>query len=266
MISRHRLNEFLGSVYKYENFDDYCENGIQVEGKEKIEKIVFGVSFNIPFLERAVAEKADALIVHHGIFGKGLFKLKGHLKEKIKMLLEYDVSLFGIHLPMDAHPEMGHSALLLKAVGARDISPFDLGVTGNNRDGHSLDALLDIFHKELHPENYECTAVGNVSTSFSLSHKHGFSLLRNGPDVPGKIAVITGGASYAYEAAVEAGVDTFCCGEIKERILALSLETATNYINLGHYFSEKPGILALKALIDDTFEVETDYIEIPNPV
>ncbi|MCP5107239.1 MAG: Nif3-like dinuclear metal center hexameric protein [bacterium] len=265
MVLRNKLTQFLSSVYDYKSFEDGCENGLQVEGKEKIEKILFGVSFNQPFLEQVVKEKADAVIVHHGIFQKGVFKLKGPLKQKIKLLLDNEISLFGIHLPMDAHAELGHNALLLSSICAQGIEPFDLGFSGENAKKYSLDRILEIFHEQLHPESF---AAGSKSEDaiFAISVKHGFTVLANGPEVPRKMAIVTGGSSGWYEQAIEAGADTFFGGDIKEKIPAISLDTKTNFVNLGHYFSEKPGVLALKKKIEDNFEVQTGYIEIPNPI
>lgn len=265
MILRDDLNRFMADMYNYENFTDSCENGLQIEGKEKIEKIVFGVSFNLPFLQAALQEKPDALIVHHGIFQQGVFKLKGPLKQKIKMLLDHEISLFGIHLPMDAHPVLGHNALLLSAIGADNIEPFDIGFSGKNSLRHSLDRILEIFHSQLHLSDIN-PGSGNENPIFSLTTRYGFTVLANGPQVPMKIAIITGGASAFYEKAIGQDVDTFFCGEIKEKIPALSFETHTNYINLGHYFSEKPGVLALKKCLAEKFAVQTTYLEIPNPV
>ena len=264
MVLRDELNRFLARLYNFDNFDDYCVNGLQVEGKEEINKILFGVSFNLRLLERAIEQKVDAIIVHHPIFDKGFFILKGHKKKKIKLLLDYDISLFGVHLPMDAHPRLGHNALLLSAVEAGNIEPFDVGFSGENVKQFSLDQIINIFYDKLQrgafPES------GKEAPLFSLSQSKGFTILRNGPEVPKKISVITGASSDSYEKAVEAGVDTFICGEIREHIPALSYETGTNYIDLGHYYSEKPGVLALMEHIGKNFAVETAYVEIPNPI
>lgn len=264
MIVRDELNRFLAELYHFENFEDYCVNGLQVEGKKQIEKIVFGVSFNLHLLDKAIEQKADAVIVHHGIFDKGFFVLKGHKKRKVKMLLDFEISLFGIHLPMDAHPQLGHNALLLAAIGAGSIEPFEIGFIGKNVKGHSISQLVDILHEKLHDSDFEENNIENQF--FSLSRQKGFIVLNNGPEIPEKIAIVSGGSSNLYEKAVELGVDTFVCGEIKEHIPALSHETHTNYINLGHYYSEKPGVLELMKHIRENFEVETEYVEIANPI
>jgi dinuclear metal center YbgI/SA1388 family protein len=266
MVLRKDLALFLNQLYNVENFEDGCENGLQVEGKDKITKILFGVSFNLPFIEQAINENADAVIVHHGIFQKGVFKLKGTLKQKIKIVLEHNISIFCIHLPMDVHPEIGHNALLMKSIDVEGFETFDFGYLGENSRRHTLDHILKIFHNELHPEDFGESRLSSDNSVFSLSRKYGFTVLDNGPEIPGKIAVMTGSSCDYYEKAVEKGVDTFFGGDIKEKIPAISYETRTNFVNLGHYYSEKPGVLALKNLITEKFAVQTAYIEIPNPV
>lgn len=267
MIKRDELTGYLAGLYDYAAFDDYCENGLQVEGKDQIKTIVFGVSFNMPLLKRAVELNADAIIVHHGVFQPGLFRIRDALKRKIKLLMDHDISLYGIHLPMDAHPEAGHNALLLSFLDAANTQPFDVGFMGDNVKKHSFDNILEIFHRRLHPEHSNInSSEGYESKYFSLSRKHGFTVVQNGPDVPAKIAIISGGASRHYEDLAALGVDTFVVGEIKEHIPAVSLDTHTNFVNLGHYFSEKPGVLELQKRIQDAFDVKTEYIEIVNPV
>ncbi|MCP4147415.1 MAG: Nif3-like dinuclear metal center hexameric protein [bacterium] len=265
MILRDELNRYLTGLYQVGDFQDYCENGLQVEGKKEINKIIFGVSFNQLFLEQAVKEKADAVIVHHGIFQQGVFKLKGALKKKVNMLLNNDISLFGVHLPMDGHPEIGHNSLLLKSIGAENIEPFDLGFQGENTQGHTLDNILDIYHKQLHPHDY-ITPQGESTPLFAMETKHGFKVLRNGPDIPVRVGIITGGSAGYFDKAIAEGLDTFFGGDIKEQTPGISLETKTNYVNLGHYFSEKPGVLKLQKIISGKFDVETNYIEISNPI
>src|SRR6056297_1590083 len=127
MIKRRELETYLNTLYHYDEFADYCQNGMQIEGSKHIHKIAFGVSFNRLFLEKSVDWNADALIVHHGIFGKNFFELTGILQKKVKICLENGISLFGIHLPMDAHPVIGHNALLADMLGAKNREAFEVG-------------------------------------------------------------------------------------------------------------------------------------------
>ncbi len=266
MITRNELSALLADTYNYGDYEDYCENGLQVEGKKDIRRIEFGVSFHLPFLEEAIRRKADAVIVHHGIFQRGDFVLKGTMKRKIKLLLEHDISLYGIHLPMDGHLELGHSARLLSALGAADVEASELLFSGRNALGQKLDQMLDTFHEYLHPADFVMKDHALEEGVFSYALKHGFAVVKNGPDVPKKVAVVSGGGSGYFEKALAMGADTFVTGDIKEHIPAYCYENRTNFINIGHYFSEKPGVLALKDLLEKTINVETGFIEVPNPV
>lgn len=265
MLDIMELDKFLNEYYKFDEFDDYCVNGLVVEGKRKIRKMVFGVSYNAPFLEAAVKAEADALLVHHGIFRKGLFSVKGIHREKLKILLDRDISLFGIHLPMDAHSETGHNALLLKAAGLRQAQSLKWGFFGFNNTKRQLSDILKSLHGHLHPGEFMYSDTSDAG-AFNQQQKYGFTLLRNGPEVPEKVFMASGGSTDLYEDAVAMGADTFICGEIKEQVSSVSLETKTNFVNLGHYYSEKPGILALMNLIARKFNIETQFIEIPNPI
>lgn len=266
MIDRERLAEFLRDMYQYAGRQDYCENGLQVEGKREIRRLALGVSFNMPLLERAIAGGADAIIVHHGFFGQNFFTVKGEVKEKIRLLLKHDISLFGVHLPMDAHGELGHNALLMKALGAREWQALEVGYVGLNAEGHDLETILEILHKRLHEADALILPTLERENVFSFRVKYGFQVLANGPGVPVRLGVITGGGSGYYEKALNQGADTFICGDIREHTPAYSLETRSNFINLGHYYSEKPGLLALRDVLAQTLAVETFYCEVPHPV
>lgn len=271
MVLRDELNRYLAELYEFEKYDDYCLNGLQVEGKEKIEKIVLGVSFNLLVLNEAIERKADALVVHHGFFGRDFFVLKGHRKNLVKRLLEHDISLFGIHLPMDGHPQLGHNARLFAAIGARITGPLGSGFKGKNDGNTPLKKLLETFHHFLHEEAhhkgpYIDGGESGMHPLYAFTRAYGFGVFQNGPAVPQHIAIVSGGGAGEYEQAVSEGIDTFICGELKEQIPAISYETASNFVYLGHYNSEKPGIWALKNHLGDTFPVETEYIGFANMV
>ena len=265
MIVLSELENFLKEKYRFEDFDDYCINGLVIEGKKEINKIGFGVSFNGLFLERAVNSGLDAVIVHHGIVQKRFFSLRGIERERVRKILNNDISLFGIHLPMDAHPEIGHNSLLLKYIECDILEPLKCGFFGRNSAKKTLDHMLKILHDKLHSDDFDCS--GTIcDDEFNLRNRSGFMVLANGPEIPENIFVASGGSTDLYEEAVLRGADTFFCGEIKEHIPAISLETGTNFINLGHYYSEKPGIIELMNRISNEFDVETEFIDIPNSV
>ncbi len=271
MVKRDVLEQYLANLYQFDKFEDYSRNGIQVEGRENIEKAVFGVSFNRPLLDAAIERGADAVIVHHGFFGRDHFVLKAHRKEAVRLLLLHNINLFGIHLPMDAHRELGHNGLLLKALEAEIEAPLFVGFLGRNSAGLTVDRMLGRFDELLHPDREEEEAGktlpgGLMNEAFCYYERYGFGVLKNGPDVPRKIAVISGGGSEDYEKAIFLGVDTFITGEMKEYIPALSLESGTNFINLGHYYSETPGIRALREHLEKEFNINGEYVEIGNVI
>ena len=258
------LEFFLQKTLKYENFNDYCKNGLQIEGSKDIKRIAFAVSFNLPILEKAIELKADVIIVHHGFFGKDFINLRGAKKERIKLLLQNDISLFGIHLPLDAHEKYGNNAQLFSFIGAKIEKPYEVGFIGTNEKKYSIDKMLDIFHKKLNISNEIEKRIEKSPSIFTPKFKHKFTYLDNGPKIPKKIAIVSGGAASWFEKAINEGIDTYITGEIDEPIPAISLETKTNYIALGHYFSEKVGVLALQKLIKNEFKIETTFIDIEN--
>lgn len=258
------LENFLQKTLQYENFDDYCKNGLQIEGSENIRHIAFAVSFNLPILKKAIELDADAIIVHHGFFGKDFINLRGAKKERIKLLLKEDISLFGIHLPLDAHNKYGNNAQLFSFLNAKIEKPYEVGFIGENTQKHNINKIMDIFHKKLGVNNSFQKREENSPSIFTPKFKHKFTYLDNGPKVPKKIAIVSGGAASWFEKAVVEDIDTYITGEIDERIPAISLETNTNYIALGHYYSEKVGILALQKLIKNKYKVKTTFIDIEN--
>lgn len=267
MILRDDLDQWLRRFYQTDDFEDYCHNGLQVEGRREIRRIVLSVSLNGLLLEAAVGHKADAIIVHHGFFGRDLFRLTGVRLRWVATLLKNGISLFGIHLPMDAHPLAGHNALMTDWMGGSSPEPLGPGFLSENAARASLDQLLDRLSKHLPGQQVENTAVaGHDERGFRLEKRHGFLVLANGPDVPLRLAVVSGGSADLYESAVSRGADAFFCGEIKEPTPALSRETRTHFINLGHYRSETPGIRALQGKLIAELQLDAQFVDIPNPV
>lgn len=269
---RTELEQFLADTFQYDNFQDYCRNGLQVEGKEEIHKVVCGVSLNLPLLREAIRLQADAILVHHGFFGKDFLSLRGVLREKVKLLIQHDISLFGIHLPLDAHQEYGNNAQLFAAIGGDELEPYDVGFIGRNPRRYSLVQMLDIFHQQLHPADFsgitdeaEHCSVDQQSILLP-KRRHGFVYFANGPKIPQKIGIMSGGSAKYYYEAVEKGVDTFIAGSIDEPTPAMSYETGTNFVCLGHYWSEKPGIWALQHAIEHKFDVEATFVDIANMI
>ena len=263
MIKRDDLSRDLKQLFRYEDYDDFCHNGLQVEGKPEINKIAFAVSYNQLSLQNALASGADALIVHHGVFGKNFFSITGREKNKIKSILDNNLNLYGIHLPLDAHRELGNNAQLAACISADILEPFlDIGYIVKNTAKHNIQTMLSIFHDQLNSDIAgEIKAEGiNPSKTFGFDH------CNFGPDIPQTIAIVSGGGGGYYEKALELGVDTYITGDIREQHPAIAYESQSNYINLGHYWSETIGIKALKKWCEDHYDIETEFIDIKNRI
>jgi len=262
MLKRSQLSEDLGQLFRYEDYEDYCLNGLQIEGRESIKKIAFAVSYNLLSLEAAIESGADALIVHHGVFGKDFFSVTGREKIKVKALLDADISLFGIHLPLDGHRELGNNAQLASCISADIIEPFEVGFIVKNTARLTRNEILEAFHLKLKTDD----EAPILQDGIKPARTHGIDHCDFGPDVPEKIAIVSGGSGSYYEPALLKGIDTFIGGDIREQIPAIAYESKTNYINLGHYWSETLGIKALQSYCEKNYGIETIYININNRI
>ena len=262
MIKRENLSRDLEKLFRYEDYEDYCLNGLQIEGRKTIKKIAFAVSYNLPAVEQAINWGADALIAHHGVFGKNFFSVTGREKVKVKALLDADISLFGIHLPLDAHRELGNNAQLAACISADILEPFEVGFIVMNTAKLSRQEILKAFHDKLSTDDE-----GRIKAEGIKPGKtYGIDHCDFGPDVPEKIAIVSGGSGSYYEPALLKGIDTFIGGDIREQIPAIAYESKTNYINLGHYWSETIGIKALQTWCEQNYQVETVFLNINNRI
>jgi len=254
----------LKDLYHYDDYDDYCYNGLQIEGSDNVKKIAFAVSFNTLLLEKAIAINADAIIVHHGIFGKDFFKIHKPFKNIVKEILNRNISLFGIHLPMDAQSEIGNNAELSRMISASVIEKMNVGFLVENTHKLSLMQILYAYGKELGTQND--IHQNEPFTPLHYKNLGGIQYYDFGPDTPYKIGILSGGGSSYIQEALDSGADTFITGELKEHIPAILYDSKVNYINLGHYRSEKTGILSLKKQIEGKFPVECTFIDVENPL
>ncbi|RMD59866.1 Nif3-like dinuclear metal center hexameric protein [Candidatus Parcubacteria bacterium] len=255
MATNKQIVEFCQTYLESDKFKDYCLNGLQVEGKSEVRKIVVGVSLSVAFIKEALEAKADMLVVHHGIFGNQLgefpqLAVKGYIRQRLKLLLEHNLNLVGFHLPLDAHPKIGNNISLLKILGLKKSGILSAPSYGNigfvgTTPSLKREEFISLVEKKL---NTKCYWVGG------------------GPRIVKRVGIVSGGASNAFQLAKEAGVDTFLCGEIKESVVRAVEELQINFINAGHYNTEKLGIQNLGRLIGRRFKVKVEFIDIPNEV
>lgn len=248
------LREFCvecNALLRPEAFSDYCPNGLQVEGRPQIGKIVSGVTACGELIERAAAAGADALLVHHGYFWKGESPvIKGYRKSRIAALLKYDLSLIAFHLPLDVHEELGNNVQLAHRLGLKiegDIhrhDGFPLVLRGRVAEPVTLNAFAE----------QTAAVLGQAPLTIS------------GGDHPvDTLAWCTGAAQGYIEQAAVAGVDAYLSGEISEQTVHAARESSLHYLAAGHHATERYGVQALGAHLAERFGIGHEFIDVPNP-
>ncbi|OOS07742.1 dinuclear metal center protein, YbgI/SA1388 family [Moraxella cuniculi DSM 21768] len=251
-ISPQSLCDFCDTLLFADEFRDYCPNGLQIDAGVPINKIITGVTACQALIDRAIQEKAQAIVVHHGYFWKGEdAAITGMKAKRIKALLEHGISLIAYHLPLDAHPEIGNNRAL--------ADMLDLTITGA------------LYPHEKHP-------VGNIATSkpissVQLAEKITQALARKplhicagSPDrTLQKIALCTGGAQDMIEQAAKMGCDAFISGEISERTTHMARELGVDYFAAGHHATERGGIMRLTTVLAEQFDIGVQFVDIDNP-
>jgi dinuclear metal center YbgI/SA1388 family protein len=251
--SLNQLNAAFDETLQPKRFKDYCPNGLQVEGKADIRKLISGVTASLAFLERAIDARADALVVHHGYFFRGEDeRIVGQKRKRIATLLKADVSLFAYHLPLDAHQTLGNNTQLGRVLGLPVTASFGdssrgaaLGVYSDLSEACSIEALAALVHNQL----------GRTPLWVGPQKKQ----LR-------RIAWCTGGAQDMLQEAIDMGADAFISGEISERTTHLAREMNIVYVAAGHHATERYGVQALGAAVASELDIQHEFIDDDNPV
>ncbi len=239
------LNDMLGTA----RFKDYCPNGLQVEGRRRIEKIATGVTASLAFVEAAREWGADALLVHHGYFWRNETpQIVGRKYRRLKSIIAADMNLFAFHLPLDAHPEYGNNAQL----GARMGLIADVHFGGDDLGWMAtLPMPITLAHFTAQVEH----TLGRAPLVLGDPERE----LR-------RIAWCTGAAQSYFEAAIDAGADVFLTGEISEQTTHIAAESGVAFLAAGHHATERFGVQALGAHLSEQFDIEHLFIDIDNPV
>lgn len=248
MTTRDELESYLATLLEVDRFKDYGPNGLQLEGRPQVRKLVSGVTASRAFIEAAAAAGADALLVHHGLFWRGQDgRLTGWLKQRVAALIGHDLNLFAYHLPLDAHAELGNNAQLgarLKLAVEGRFGEQQLGFVGSPPQPLTAAALAALLQFR----------IGRAP------------LVVEGDGRPiRRVAWCTGGAQGWFEAAVAAGADAFLTGEISEPQAHLARETGVAFYACGHHATERYGVQALGAHVAQLFDLEHEFIDIDNP-
>jgi dinuclear metal center YbgI/SA1388 family protein len=249
--TRQDLLQAFDALLQPARFKDYGPNGLQVEGKPEVGKIVSGVTASRALIEAAIAARADAIFVHHGLFWRGQDgRVTGWMKQRLALLLAHDINLFAYHLPLDAHPELGNNAQLGVQLGLAATGRFgeqDLGFIGGRLGGGQfVDAAALAAH------------VSQVLNRPVTQAGPGDSAIKN-------IAWCTGGAQGYFEAAIAAGADAFITGEISEPQAHYAREMGVAFIACGHHASERYGAPTVAAHVAAQLGLAHEFIDIDNP-
>jgi dinuclear metal center YbgI/SA1388 family protein len=247
MAELSELIRALDDLLEPDAFEDMGPNGLQVPGQTEIERVVTGVSAQRELFERAVAEQAQLVLVHHGLFWSfAPLGLTPRLAERLRPLFHHDLSLAAYHLPLDAHPEVGNNALLAEALGAAGHVAF-AGI-GRGATFAEPVAAAELFERV-------AAATGREPLVFDA-----------GPPEVRRIAIVSGGAASRLDQAIAEGYDAFLTGEPKENVMADAREAGIHFIAAGHYATETFGVRRLGDWLADRFGVEHVWVDIPNPV
>lgn len=248
---RTELEAYLAEYLAVRSFDDESLNGIQVQGRSQIQRLVVAVSACSEVFQKALALNADAVLVHHGLFwkGRGPEPVVGVLKDRLSLLLAADVSLFAYHLPLDAHAEVGNNAVAARGLGLLDLVPFGeyhaMTIGWRGRFPHPI-SRQDFFEKL---EGY---------------YGHPALVVPGGPETVSTVGVISGGAAKEASQAAAQGLDAYVTGEPSESMTYLCRESGLNFAALGHYATERVGVQALAEHLGVRWGLDTRFIEVEN--
>ncbi len=251
-VSLAQLTATFDRILEPSRFRDYAPNGLQVEGRAEVRRLVSGVTACQALVDAAIEENADAILVHHGYFWRNEAPvLTGMKRRRIAALLDADISLFGYHLPLDAHPEYGNNATLAARLGIRSEGPL-----------HPDDASAVGNVGSLPAETPVAEFLETVATALDRVPLHVGDVNRR----VRRIAWCTGGAQGYIEAAVAAGADLYLTGEASEQTVHVAREEGIEFIAAGHHATERYGVQALGEAVAAELGLEHRFIDIDNPV
>jgi dinuclear metal center YbgI/SA1388 family protein len=247
MSSRAQVLQCLDELLQPQRFKDYGPNGLQVEGRPQIQRLVSGVTASLALIEAAVQAQADALFVHHGLFWRGQDgRVTGWMKQRLALLLRHDINLFAYHLPLDAHAELGNNAQLGLRLGLQASGRFgeqDLGFIGAAAFDGAVALAEHVTRVLRRPVTLVAGAAGPIR----------------------RLAWCSGGAQGYFEDAIAAGAQAFITGEISEPQAHYARESGVTFIACGHHASERYGAPAVAGHIAAELGLAHEFIDIDNP-
>jgi dinuclear metal center YbgI/SA1388 family protein len=253
MVELNVLVNYADDLLRVASIQDYCPNGLQVEGNSKVKKIVCAVTASEDAIEEAIAAKADVLLVHHGYFWKGERpNVVGMKRKRLQLLLKNNISLLAYHLPLDVHQTLGNNVMLAQRLGFDVKTFFDvpgtasLGAIAELRQPHTAKELL------LHLQATLLRQPLHISSQSNKPIK--------------KVAWITGAAQDYIDVAKAQGCDAFISGEVSERTYYAAKELDIHYFAAGHHATERYGVQALAKHLSNEFGLTHAFVDAANPV
>jgi dinuclear metal center YbgI/SA1388 family protein len=248
-MKREELVSYLDELLEPGKYRDYCPNGLQVEGRDEVRRIVTGVTASQALLDAAVARGADTILVHHGYFWKGEDgRVTGMRRRRLGALIEHDINLLAYHLPLDAHPVLGNNAQL----AAR------LGWLADGRFGEQDIAWQGVLA--------EPAALAELAGKVAQTLGRTPLVIGDPQRTIRRIAWCSGGAQGYFEQAIALGVDAFLSGEISEQTVHLARESGVAYLAAGHHATERGGVMALAGHLAERFGLDCEFVDVDNPV
>ena len=262
-ISAQALTEFCDEYLSAPAFKDYAPNGLQVDGGRPIQRIVTGVTACEALIDAAIADNADAILVHHGYFWKGEpAPITGMKGQRIRKLMQHGISLIGYHLPLDAHPRIGNNAKLAELL--------DMSIIGAlyPTESHPVGNIATCTPQSAQSLITQITdALGRLPLHISAHYQTSDTNQSDGQNdrLIERVGICTGGAQDMIEQAALMGCDAFISGEISERTTHIARELGIDYFACGHDATERGGIQALGELVAEQFGLPVTFIDIDNP-
>lgn len=246
-VGRDELVAHLDQWLQAAAFKDYGPNGLQVQGRAQVRRLVSGVTASRALIEAAIEAQADAILVHHGLFWRGQDgRLTGWLGERVRLLMQHGINLIAYHLPLDAHPSHGNNAQL----GQR------LGLQADGRFGEQQLGFIGAAAQ---------TSLSGLAQALEQALNRAPAVVPGDGRALSRVAWCTGGAQGYFEAAIAAGADAYITGEISEPQAHLARETGVAYLACGHHATERYGAPAVAQAVAEHFGLEHTFIEVDNP-
>lgn len=251
-MTRNELLRSLDALMQPQQFSDYGPNGLQVEGKQDVQTLISGVTASHALIEAAIAAKADAILVHHGLFWRGQSGvITGWMKQRLSLLLQHNINLFAYHLPLDAHPELGNNAQLARILGfeiEQQLGEQNLLFTGRVQQGNFANADILAAHIQHHLQR-KVTLIDGLPKNQKIE----------------RVAWCSGGAQSFFEEAIATGAQAYITGEISEPQAHYARECGVAFLACGHHATERYGVQALAKVVAKKHNLTHQFIDIDNP-